>query len=359
MRQTVYYSVMMLLALAVGACGGFDNTPFRTGTVRGRLTEADPSVAMVSLVGDPALRASVAEDGSFVLKNVPAGPVELFIVASADKAVRLPVQVPGGGSAQLEDVVPREASFLELRVKTPSRQRVPGGQVSVEGTPFQGLALDEDGCLNLGPLPDGCYGLEISVPGFPVKKTDACVDEREYRYLKVQLAEPDGGFTTPGCAVTGCERGTHCAADGRCVECASDEQCAPGFSCRGERCEGAGALCSSCNGDWQCMPGTHCETLPRGNTACVTRCEGKAPCPQGFTCQGAKCLPPQAQLSSCFAYRQVGAFCEGDEGCRSRGIVQGLCVEQACTFRCTADAECPEGFACTDSVMGSVCRPRR
>lgn len=73
----------LAFALVASACGGFDNTPFRTGTVRGHLTEADPSVALVSLVGNPDVRSTVAGDGTFVLEHVPAGQVELFIVASA------------------------------------------------------------------------------------------------------------------------------------------------------------------------------------------------------------------------------------------------------------------------------------
>jgi hypothetical protein len=358
MRQTVY-SVMSALVLVMSACGGFDNTPFRTGTIRGRLTEADPSVALVSLVGNPGIRDTVAADGSFVLEDVPAGPVELFIVASADKAVRLPVQVPGGGSARLEDVVPHEASFLALRVKAPTHQRVSGGQVSVTGTPFQDLRLDEDGCLRLGPLPDGCYALEFSVPGYPVKRADACVNQSGLKELKVQLPEPDDDIVNPGCAVTGCERGSHCVPDGRCVECSEDDECDPGFSCRTERCEGPGALCARCEGDWQCRPGARCEDLPWGGMACVARCDGRTPCPQGFTCQGARCLPLLTQLASCFAYRQVGTPCDSDERCRARGILQGVCVEAACTFRCTADTECPEGFACTGSSTDSFCRPRR
>ncbi|HSP77426.1 MAG TPA: carboxypeptidase regulatory-like domain-containing protein, partial [Myxococcaceae bacterium] len=92
MRQTVS-SVLMALALAVSGCGGLDNAPFRLGTVRGRLTEATPSVALVSLMGNPGVRSTVAEDGSFVLERVPAGPAELFVVASPERAVRLPVMV--------------------------------------------------------------------------------------------------------------------------------------------------------------------------------------------------------------------------------------------------------------------------
>ena len=358
MRQSVY-SVMMTLALVASACGGFDNTPFRTGNVRGRLTEADPSVALVSLVGSPGVRSTVAEDGGFVLERVPAGPVELFIVASANKAIRLPVRVPGGGSARVEDVVPRAAGFLEVRVQAPARQRVGGGQVSVTGTPFQRLRLEEDGSLRVGPLPEGCYALETSVPGFPVKTTETCVGENERAEVKVQLPEPAEGFVNRGCAVTGCERGNHCAADGRCVECTSNEQCAAGLSCRNERCEGPGAPCAPCDGDWKCGPGAHCGDLPEGGTACIAACDTRSGCAQGFTCQGGRCLPEPAQLAGCFAYRQVGIACDGDERCRERGIAQGLCVQGVCTFRCTSDAECPQGFACAASATGAICRPRR
>lgn len=239
MRQTTY-SVMMALALVASACGGFDNTPFRTGTVRGHLTEADPSVALVSLVGNPEVRSTVARDGTFVLEHVPAGPGELFIVASADKAVRLPVVVPGGGSARLEDVMPRAAGFLELRVRGPARQRLEGGRVSVAGTPFQQQPLREDGSLRVGPLPQGCYTLEASATGFPVKKAEACVTESESKEVKIQLPgtdDDDVDFVNRGCSIIGCERGTQCASDGRCVECLSNDQCAPGLSCRDQRCQ--------------------------------------------------------------------------------------------------------------------------
>jgi hypothetical protein len=239
MRQSVY-CVMMALALVASGCGGFDNTPFRTGTVRGHLTEADPSVALVALLGDPDVRGPVAEDGTFVLEHVPAGPVELFIVASADKAVRLPVVVPGGGSARLQEVVPREGGFLELRVKAPSRQRVGGGLVSVAGTPFQRLRLEEDGSLRVGPLPEGCYTVRASVTGFPVKQAEACVSESESEEVKIHLPEPNDDFVNRGCALTGCERGAQCASNGRCVDCISDDHCAPGLSCRHERCEAPG-----------------------------------------------------------------------------------------------------------------------
>lgn len=245
MRQTTY-SVMMALAFALvaSACGGFDNTPFRTGTVRGQLTEADPSVALVSVVGAPEARCPVARDGTFELHHAPAGQVELFIVASADKAVRLPVMVPGGGSTSVQKVEPRAAGFLELLVRGPVRHPLQDGRVSVTGTPFQQLLLPEDGNLRVGPLPEGCYTLEASAAGFPVRKTEVCVKESESTEVKIQLPgadDDDQDFANRGCATTGCERGTQCASDGRCVECISNTQCAPGLSCLDERCQAPSA----------------------------------------------------------------------------------------------------------------------
>ncbi|QRK05120.1 carboxypeptidase regulatory-like domain-containing protein [Archangium violaceum] len=356
MRQS-FYSVLMALALVASACGGFDNTPFRTGNVRGRLTEADPNVARVSLVGNPGVSCTVEADGRFLLKRVPAGPKELFIVATQSKAVRLPVVVPGGGSARLEDVEPREAGFLNLQVKAPSRLGVAGGRVSVTGTPFEQLELADDGVLRVGPLPAGCYLLETSVSGFRVDQTEACVEEREVKKVKIELSKKDEDLDDPDCAVAGCERGSYCLSDGRCVECLSNDQCAPGLTCRNERCEGPGAPCAPCDGDWKCRTGASCEVLPEGSAACVARCDARVGCSQGFTCQEGRCLPAPAQLAGCTAYQHMGAPCGGDESCRARGITQGLCVEKTCTYRCTANTECPEGFACTPSEAGALCRP--
>jgi hypothetical protein len=324
--------------------------------VRGRLTEADPSVALVALVGHPEVRASVAADGGFLLEQVPAGPEELFIVASASKAVRLPVEVPGGGSARLEDVQPRAAGFLALKVKAPARQRVPGGQVSVTGTPLQQLPLQEDGLLRVGPLPAGCYTLQTAVPGFPLDTTSTCVNEGESEEVEVELSEPDDGAD---CAVTGCERSSRCAPDGQCVECLSADQCATGYACHNERCEGPGPLCASCDGDWKCRPGARCEKLAAEDPACLEPCDGKKACTQGFTCQGGWCVPLPAQFAGCAAYQQVGSACDGDASCRGRGLSQGQCVDGTCTYRCATDAECPEGFACTSSTLGTLCQPRR
>ncbi|XXF80404.1 carboxypeptidase regulatory-like domain-containing protein [Myxococcaceae bacterium GXIMD 01537] len=345
----------LLLALGASACGNLQNEPFLVGTVSGRLSESDSALALVSLVGSPGIRTTVGADGAFTLERVPAGQAELFIVATAKKAVRLPVRVQGGRAVSLGEVVPSEAGFFDVRVKAPGKLSVRDGQVSVEGTPYQRLVLDEKGRVGVGPLAAGCYTVRVTLPNFPPAATTACVESGKEEGVKVDLPEPGNGNGRPNCAQVGCADGAVCVPNGQCVECTEDAHCGPGLSCKGWRCEGAGPLCGTCNGNWQCGDGATCQDTPEGGTACLLECDAKQGCEQGFACQGGRCLPDPSQLSGCPAYRWVGSPCAGDETCRAEGLVNGLCVASACTFPCAEDLECPPGFTCGASVAGRVC----
>jgi hypothetical protein len=359
MRHTPHIAMAVLLALSLGGCGELENEPFRTGTVHGRLTESDPEVALVSVLGSPGLLSNVARDGQFTLERVPAGQAELFIVASANRALRVELTVPGGQSLSLGELVPVEASFLSLRVRAPAKQSVDTARVSLVGTPLQQLPLDEDGRLDVGPIPDGCHTLSVSLQGFPEVRSEACVSAGEFKEVKVNLPAPDGGKGYLGCAETGCEEDLRCAPDGRCVECVEDTHCGPGLSCNGFRCEGEGAVCTPCDGNWKCGAGASCQHLPEGGTACVERCEDSDDCEHGLTCQADQCLPDPARFQGgCQAYRQLGMACDGDARCRDLGLVNGLCLAGACTYPCTSDRECPDSFSCRASPAGSVCQPR-
>lgn len=236
MRHTLHIAMAVLLALSLGACGELENEPFRWGTVHGRLTESDPNVALVSVLGSPGLRGNVDQEGQFTLERAPAGTAELFIVASATRALRREITVQGGQSLFLGELVPVEASFLSLRVRAPNAQRVTQTQVSLVGTPLQRLPLDEEGSLRMGPIPDGCYTLGLSLPGFPDVESETCVSAGELKEVKVNLPAPDRDKGQLGCAETGCEEGLQCAPDGRCVVCLEDSHCDPGLTCRGFRC---------------------------------------------------------------------------------------------------------------------------
>lgn len=363
MRSTFHIAMTALLALGLSACGNIRNDPFRVGTVRGQLTEFDAAVALVSLVGQPGVRSTVDAEGRFELTNVPAGPAELFIVATAEKAVRVGVTVQGGQSIEVRGVAPRAAGFFELKVKASQGERVTGAQVSVVGTPFQRVQLGESGQLRVGPLPDGCYQVTVSATGFPLTQAEACVGPGEKKELKITLkADPD--YVNRGCAVTGCADGLVCSpTNNKCVECYQDSQCGAGLSCKGFRCEGSGPQCAPCDGDWKCQAGTTCQDLPEGGAACVAPCGAGVGspngCDAGFTCQSGRCLPDAARFEGCHALLGLNMPCGSDGACRELGLTDGLCVEGACTVPCTSNRECPGALQCQDSVAGRVCRPNR
>lgn len=352
MRQTLHIAMVVGLVLGALGCGELANAPFRIGTVHGRLTESDASVALVAVMGAPELRSSVAADGSFTLDQVPAGQAELFIIASASKALRASLIVQGGQSVSVGSLTPQEASFLALRLRPPSHEPVDQAQVTLVGTPLLPLQPDEDGRLSVGPLPDGCYTLSIAVPGFPDVASEACVSSGETQEVKVNLPTP-----SKGCEQTGCSDDFVCTQDGRCVECLNDSHCDSGLSCRGMRCEGEAPVCTSCEGDWQCGSKASCQELADGSTACVAACTNTRQCENGFTCQAGHCLPDEAEFNGCPAYAKMGASCDDPVRCRSLGLVNGLCVGGRCTIPCNNGWGCPESFSCENTSDGRVCIP--
>lgn len=238
MQQSLLRS-MALLALAAAGCGELSNEPFLYSTVQGRLTESDPAVALVAVEGRPELNTPVAADGSFTLHQVPVGRVDLLVLATQERALRLTVRVQPGQPAVVGEVQPRPAGSLQLRVIAPGLLRVRSGSVSVLGTPLLGLALADEGLGRVGPLPQGCYELQVSVPRFPATEVQACVNEGEQRELQVQLPPP---LVSQGCANSQeCARGSQCA-QGQCVAqgCSTEADCPPGLVCRDGQCSPPG-----------------------------------------------------------------------------------------------------------------------
>ncbi|NBD10825.1 MULTISPECIES: carboxypeptidase regulatory-like domain-containing protein [Corallococcus] len=291
-------------SLCLGACGSLDNDPFRTGTVHGQLTEFDPAVALVSVVGTPGVRTGVDADGRFTLEDAPAGPAELFIVATHDKAARVPLTVQGGRSVEVAALTPAPAGTFFLKLHARGSLQIQGATASVAGTPIGASGLDDKAPQRMGPLPEGCYEVSVSARGFATASTQGCVSQGKQTVLHVELT-PREAYAQQGCAVTGCGNGSHCASDGRCVECLDDTGCASPLVCRGARCEGPGPQCAPCTGNWQCGASLHCGDLPGGGTACVATCgTGLPDCAEGLTCQDGQCLPEPARFPTCEDFRQ-------------------------------------------------------
>jgi hypothetical protein len=354
---TLLTSASLALCSLLCACGSIDNAPLRVGSVRGKLTLSDPSVAVVSVVGRPDLATSVNPGGNFELTGVPVGAAELFVLASQEAALRVAVHVDGARTKDLGHVTPRPGGFLELSVAAPGGQAVSGATVTVEGTPLRGRKVDQ-GQARVGPLPEGCYAVTVTAAGFPPTAQELCVGTGEQKPLTVAL-ETDPGYAQSGCQYSGCVDGRVCASDGRCLACTEDAHCAAGLSCRRERCEGEGAVCAACEGDWQCAGGSQCTPVPEGGSACTLPCTGTGTCTQaGFACQEGRCLPDgSGGASSCAGLQAVGSKCSGDADCQARSLPRGVCTEGACAVSCTSAADCGATQSCVPGPGGtSVCR---
>ncbi|MBI3185283.1 MAG: carboxypeptidase regulatory-like domain-containing protein [Myxococcales bacterium] len=346
-----------IAALLLFGCGQIENDPLRHGTVRGTVLAADPKLALVAVFGKPELRSRVSEDGSFEIEGVPAGGRELFVVASASSAVLSPVAVRGGGVARADSLVAGRAAFIDLELDAPSGQRVNQGEVTVVGTPYAGIRLDDDAVVRLGPLPAGCYQLSAAVRGMGDVSGSACVAEGELRSLSVGLAAPDGTEGREGCLVTGCEAGLRCAPDGSCVACLEDGHCPSGLSCSGNLCLGDVGLCSACTDSGQCGKSGVCESLSGSEgKVCLPRYENDSCGVRGFEPRSSRCEPMRSQFDGCYAFRHLGSPCSGDEVCRGYGLLNGVCMGGSCTYRCGSNDECPAGFDCREESGQKVCR---
>ena len=223
-------AVLLAAAGALGACGSIDNAPLRVGTVRGRLTQVDPSLALVAVVGAPDISTPVGPNGRFELAGVPVGEAELFVLASAESALRLPVHVDGARAVEVGDVAPRPGGFLRLEVTAPGQQAVSAASVTVDGTPLRKVKIDKSGLVKVGPLPEGCYAVEVTAAGFPPRAQQSCVGAGEQKPVKVDLQD-DPGYAQRGCQFSGCVEGAVCGPDGSCGQCTEDAHCPGGFAC--------------------------------------------------------------------------------------------------------------------------------
>lgn len=205
----------MGLPLLVAACGGFDNRPFSTGVVRGVVTDADDK-AFVAVVGHDELvtRPDLAT-GAFELRDVPLGAQELLVVATARRALRVPIEVGGGNALELGALEPQSTVHFEVYVRSPGGHRI-AGTVFLEGTPVSApiRGLEDEAAFN---VPAGCYTARAVVVGLGEKTLTECVPEGALTVERQLLLDaPDGSAGREGCVVSGCKGGLVCDADLAC-----------------------------------------------------------------------------------------------------------------------------------------------
>lgn len=340
-------SLLTIAALILAGCGSLSNRPLREGTVEGVVAEADSRLALVSVLGQPGLRAEVREDGSFTLLNVPSGQNELFVIADGTHAARLSVSVSGARTTSVS-IQPEAGAFVQFRVTTPGMQSGERAFLSISGTPYLGLPLEADGERRVGPLPAGCYSAELS-GALGSRVNEFCVQAGEEREEGIEI-QNDG---SANCERTGCALPLHCAAEGACVECTEDAHCGAGGHCLDHRCRAQipATGCTPCTYSWQCGDDSTCE-----NGLCQRTCSDSGTCDEaGFACNAGLCVPNPAEFTSCSGYRHVGTPCTDDLQCREEGLVNGRCDLGVCTLTCEQDHDCPTGFGCVQRGAEKYC----
>jgi len=132
-------------------------------------------------------------------------------------------------------------------------------------------------------------------------------------------------------------------ADGECVLCATDEECAEAE----DVCDPDSGMCVECATNENCPEFHECQDGFCAQLECPA-----SPCPEGLVCdeeaqECVECL----QDSDCLPFHECidavcmpPTWCESSKDCADDEVcdkTNGVCVE------CTGDADCPEGFRCT------------
>ncbi|MBI5069838.1 MAG: hypothetical protein HZB56_16515 [Deltaproteobacteria bacterium] len=376
-------AVALSLALGTGLAGcsgGLENPDLTTGAVAGRVANAASTGGYVYVLGDPAVTAPLAADGSFELRGVPTGAQQLVLVAgyhggtaSITVAALAPVAVRPGMRERLD----RDAAAMPAAGRVVAAVRPPAGVVT-QGALFSVLRsnkLDEPapaGGLVIGELPAGTWQVTARLPGHrSLQPVTATVPAGGAAQVEVEV-EIEDGSQERGCLSTGCENGLRCdGASGRCYGCLTAADCNADDACDGEShtCRegtpGEGELCELADADAKCPGGIRVPTtgdLGYCSRACPA---GDADCPAGWAC-GASTAGPRCEVKaqpdpalSCLAARGAfGAPCSKDASC-SGALYRSACVRSEEEAPGTCSAACTTTQSCADAGLGSdwTCRP--
>ena len=183
---------------------------------------------------------------------------------------------------------------------------------------------------------------------------------------------PDVTDARVGCAsnadCVGNADGAVCdAASGRCVECVTSDPCPAGrycgaanrclAGCRDDascamtgdggavmrRCDPMTRACVDCLTDDQCAPGTRCVS-----NACVAGCSATRACPTGQSCCAGACADLQSSAANCGACDMACSAPNGTPTCRA-----GACAVGACTAP-FADCDMNAANGCEADTLGDL-----
>lgn len=171
---------------------------------------------------------------------------------------------------------------------------------------------------------------------------------------------------------TDCEIGEYCGANYRCKEgCKEDTDCLAGQVCDTSIRECADAGCESTELD--CFVGEVCDavsgTCNSDDKTCAETCHiyNDPVCGGGATCFfsniGDECSSHSdcASGSACDGFVVSSDFCSRNQDCPQGAYcenfqcLQDFCHADYCFNSCNSQDDCPAGFSCLETGLGSVC----
>ncbi len=318
------------LVAALSACGGLTTPDLSRGAVSGRISGAAVPGAYAYVYGAPQLQAALAGDGSFEIAGVPVGPASVVLYDGSARAEMVAVEVLGATRTRID----RTAALMPLAGRIVAAARPQGGTIgtgasyTVGGTVLAGMPAQPTALsVELWPLPGGSFMVWAALPGFlplatPVTVLAGATVTAEAD-LNVDPPDPEHGCVNKNChAPLVCD-----GSDGWCYECVATSDCTAGRTCEAHACVAAPAtglrqICDPCTADADCAgPSGLCFSGDPAGPYCSQTCTADANCPAGFACSGNACVAPR--------------------GCAS--------------LTATFNAPCLENGACDDSLRGGVC----
>jgi hypothetical protein len=382
--------------------------------VHGKVLLADHPGAKTGLGGsaifvpEGPFAAYTADDGSYLLPNLPEGPLQFFVFHAGYTATSLGTVALRAGE---------EYAFRDLTLSVATGPMVPGtllgslrflpaatgkGDTQIAAASGSGSPIlvtpDDDLGFRFASIPAGLYTLTVTRSAYtPARVPNVLVlpgAEASVGAIIVtdvpipdagQLTMTDAGTPDAGSSDAGMDGGFDAGActGPFCKPCQSNAQCSTTEWCDNAFCA---PQCSSTSG---CTNNRACDSVTRtcvrlcssgcgvgqvcesSTNICRFACDVAFPCAKGFKCDGtSRCVPECAVQADCGSVH-IGCVagecvptgtCDDDRDCATDTLcLLGNCVARptaridggSSPFTCAMPCQCRLGEVCSDGLCNS------
>jgi len=171
------------LSVTLCACGGLDNRPLTTGAIGGTAMGCDAE-GVVGVVGDASVRVTLGAPCTFKLEGLEPGTYQLYVAPTARKVTLVSATVEATKLANVGEIEGKPGAFARVRISAPGSPELEG-EIRVPDLPISTTAVGRSGQARVGPFPEGCYRLEVSMKGLGNKTATSCLTEGLEQDLEV------------------------------------------------------------------------------------------------------------------------------------------------------------------------------